>query len=656
MKVSSLSITHPTTAPPPSADGAKVQFHPTDPFSLGMDTHETWYSVPTGASHAFVVDGETALECSEQGVQLHSSETFPLTYVAFRRARQDHLYMPSLHLNLASHSGLTILTRFRFTGDIGTYERVFDFSNGQSTNNIVVTRVSNQANTLNCTMLEGGVNVAVMNLAFTHDAWHTCLIQYERATLQVRVYLNDLTTPLATTTLSAGLVDRTTHTNYIGRSAWPSDAYANLDLQGLVVYDTFLSAADIQSCLSAMYTFTPKEHLPQQSFLKTALLPRPLPTPARISQWDTFQQHIPTRCPLVEEWWYVRFVQDELTSPAPISFSDATASEYSWCIRVRGQGTPTADESFLQLAGLLVTRSGTTTQLRVRLQQPNGSVVFDQTSIANVLRPSEWVTIRTRYGVDSQTLQVYVDHDHAPLLSGQTTASFEVGGSWATNRLGSATTTCDISEVTLTPSTTRWTLDGLADTLGTPLGEWGGLTQSNASLQPTLVKQSWEAMATATFTEGTMAHPYTPAIPVLQQTLFWNTGLPSLVLAGTRNAPIGFQTWFSFSFTPTQTSGYLLLTADASYHVVNYANDSITIRVRDESDTVYSKTQTWVSAAGGGGTRSGVLFPFQCWHAFMYANTQSRTLYVELDMDGSDDAIQFEQGKWNVALNEYTDK
>lgn len=87
------------------------------------------------------------------------------------------------------------------------------------------------------------------------------------------------------------LIPGTSNGNYIGRSNWSTDASANMDLGGLLLYDRPLSDAEIGVCTAVLKGQSPAHELPTSP--KVQLLMRDLaaqPSYQTVSSWNSFTQ------------------------------------------------------------------------------------------------------------------------------------------------------------------------------------------------------------------------------------------------------------------------------------------------------------------------------------------------------------------------------
>jgi hypothetical protein len=153
-------------------------------------------------------------------------------------ASGQHLAAPSLTFNMATNGGLTMVCLFRFDGTPSNYERVFDFGLGQNNNNILLARWGTSNNVVMHTYV--GSSADIINTSvfgqFPQNEW--MVVAYTRAATSGTVhtlYRNGVVIGSGTTART--MTNRTLTSNYIFRSNWSTDAYANISMGALFLYD-----------------------------------------------------------------------------------------------------------------------------------------------------------------------------------------------------------------------------------------------------------------------------------------------------------------------------------------------------------------------------------------------------------------------------------
>lgn len=169
----------------------------------------------------------------------------PRGFLSFNRTRSQHLVGGKRTINAATNGGLTCLALVRFNGDAGYYERVFDFGNGQANNNVLLARSITTGSTI-FSLLNSGTVIGQPTSAsvITQGTWLLLGGRYNSSSRLMEVFANG--TRVASLTASTALTNKLTTANYIGRSAWSSDAYTNMDLAALYVFDRYLNNAEYQ--------------------------------------------------------------------------------------------------------------------------------------------------------------------------------------------------------------------------------------------------------------------------------------------------------------------------------------------------------------------------------------------------------------------------
>lgn len=146
--------------------------------------------------------------------------------------------------------GISIICRFRFTGTAGSWERLFDFGNGQSSDNISVSRNGN-ANTLVFFYYNGATQSMVYTPSntFAQNTIYTIAFIYNPSVGTngtVYFYINGSFIE-SSTVATAKCTDRTLSLTYVGKSNFSADNALNADIFSLKVYDRVLSGSEISS-------------------------------------------------------------------------------------------------------------------------------------------------------------------------------------------------------------------------------------------------------------------------------------------------------------------------------------------------------------------------------------------------------------------------
>lgn len=184
-----------------------------------------------------------------------SSSFKDIPYMSFNRSSSQHFNGGSKTLNIATNGGFTALALVRFTGSVGSSERIFDFGIGQNNTNALFARNGTT----------GNVRFALLNSSTTYlldsttspvvqNEWAVYGCRYNGSTRLAEIFKNGV--QIASTTFGAAITDRTATTSYIGRSLWAADAYTNADIGFLYMYDKYLSDADLSTLYNTVTTVT----------------------------------------------------------------------------------------------------------------------------------------------------------------------------------------------------------------------------------------------------------------------------------------------------------------------------------------------------------------------------------------------------------------
>ena len=161
-------------------------------------------------------------------------------HVSFARASSQFLNAGSRTLNIATNGGLTVVAVVRFTGTVGTYERIIDLYSGTPSNNLIVARDGTAAE----------VRVILFNAAtkifdfsttggmLVQNSWLTIVFTYRASTMKYLLWVN--TIPFFGTATAAA-TDRTVSVSNMGKSYNSPDAYLNADIAGVFVVDEVLN-------------------------------------------------------------------------------------------------------------------------------------------------------------------------------------------------------------------------------------------------------------------------------------------------------------------------------------------------------------------------------------------------------------------------------
>jgi hypothetical protein len=157
------------------------------------------------------------------------------------------------YLNFGSQTfnmsmGFSAVCQFAWTNGIGVWERIFDFGNGAGNNNILLTRTSTSTNLLFSYRIDGTeYAVTAFGSIPAQNTLYTVVAIYDPYKPLLSLYVNgNLTTSVP------AVVARDTRTltpTYVGRSNWGGDAYSNVNISYLSIYNCVLTSDEINSPL-----------------------------------------------------------------------------------------------------------------------------------------------------------------------------------------------------------------------------------------------------------------------------------------------------------------------------------------------------------------------------------------------------------------------
>lgn len=204
----------------------------------------------------------------------------------------QHLENTNLKLNIRTNKGFTSIARIRFVDSPGRYERLFEFCNGPSQQMTLVSRLADTDKLLFVLREQPNMNNMRIETAIgsiVQNEWMDLVCTYDGTTGSGNVLKNGSIIGFENDIDNNSITDRLTTQNYIARSSFGrQDAYANIDIQGLLVYDRLLTSDEIQQGLNAVKNVSSMTDIPQNP--KVKLLASELETVERVGQWDTFVQ------------------------------------------------------------------------------------------------------------------------------------------------------------------------------------------------------------------------------------------------------------------------------------------------------------------------------------------------------------------------------
>jgi hypothetical protein len=188
-------------------------------------------------------------------------------HVTFNRAQSQYLDAGPRTLNIATNGGLTIVVVVRFTGTVGSWERIIDLGSGQDTNNLVLCRRSTDSgfNLIFQTQPSGPSNSVenrpvdyYIDNMIEQNTWVTVVVRYSESTTSLNQFVVEVSKEPRVWHYKFSYVfdtvpDRTVSGTYIGKSWWSSVGdYFNGDMAGVFVVDEYLTTDATRAIVDSM--------------------------------------------------------------------------------------------------------------------------------------------------------------------------------------------------------------------------------------------------------------------------------------------------------------------------------------------------------------------------------------------------------------------
>ena len=167
-------------------------------------------------------------------------------YVSISSASSQYFNAGTKTFNCTTNGGFTAIWYGAFAGSVTAWERVFDFGNGQSNDNINVIRASNTTN-IEFTGFNGGTAVFTVTVsnAIVQNDFNVWTFRHNTSTRLTEILKNGIV--LGSVTATQALTNKTLSNTYIGRSNWTADSYPNINTIGLYMYDKLLTDQQVAS-------------------------------------------------------------------------------------------------------------------------------------------------------------------------------------------------------------------------------------------------------------------------------------------------------------------------------------------------------------------------------------------------------------------------
>ena len=167
-------------------------------------------------------------------------------YVSLTNSNSQYFDAGSKTFNINTNGGFTAVWFGRFIGTAISFERVFDFGNGQANNNIVAYRGGTTSN-MNFILFNSSTSygIATSGNEIIQNEWAVWTFRYTASTRLMEILKDGVV--LVTGTAGAAITDRTLTSNRIGWDNWAGGLYSNYSIAGLYVYASFLTDAQVAS-------------------------------------------------------------------------------------------------------------------------------------------------------------------------------------------------------------------------------------------------------------------------------------------------------------------------------------------------------------------------------------------------------------------------
>ena len=168
-------------------------------------------------------------------------------FVRLTRSLSQYFDGGNKTFNIATGGGFTVVALVKFRGTAGLYERIIDFGT-QTTfvNNIVFCREGTNS-TLNLAFWNSSGNFQtgiVAGGAIVQDEWAVFTGRYTASGATMQLYKNNVQIGGTLTSVPV-ITNRSVPNTYVGRSVAAVDAYSNVDIGCIMVYDRSLSPTEM---------------------------------------------------------------------------------------------------------------------------------------------------------------------------------------------------------------------------------------------------------------------------------------------------------------------------------------------------------------------------------------------------------------------------
>ena len=161
----------------------------------------------------------------------------------------QYLDAGSKTFNINTNGGFTAIWYGAFTGSVNASERVFDFGNGQDSDNLIAFRGGSDT-VMYLVMINGSTqyNIVTGSGVIVQNEWAVWTFRYTASSRQMEILKNGALQAIGTA--GAAITDRTLTKTWIGRSQWSvgvTDYYSNINTAGFYAYDRYLTDTQVAS-------------------------------------------------------------------------------------------------------------------------------------------------------------------------------------------------------------------------------------------------------------------------------------------------------------------------------------------------------------------------------------------------------------------------
>ena len=169
--------------------------------------------------------------------------------VTFDRGLSQYIDGGLHSFSIATNGGFTAVAVVRFTGSPLNSERIFDFGNGESNNNILIGRTTSTS--LRFIIFNGADVCDVISAnAVIADVWTTIVVKYTSSNRAMEIRVGGTS---AHGTCAVPRTNKILANTFVGKSNWGSDPYLSGSIAGLHAIDTVLSETQIASVIDRIY-------------------------------------------------------------------------------------------------------------------------------------------------------------------------------------------------------------------------------------------------------------------------------------------------------------------------------------------------------------------------------------------------------------------